>query len=375
MSSNASRRGDDRVFVRDGRRHYRRKYSLTEPRIGAVILVLLGAVIGWVAWKGAHPDPELFAETETLLAGGADVVEPVEGRAAPGSGSGAPAAQTPADRGVLPAALAADGWTEGPVSHFDPSNLYVKIDGREDYYKSYGFERLTFVTLTSEADPGVLVDIELFDLGTPANALGAYAGERSAEATPAVATGGLSHFDRNALFMTRGRYYIRAIGSEESPEIRAELEHLKAAFADGLAGEDLPRAYAVFVGGMGRDPGEVSYQAENAFSFSFASDVYSLLLDDEETELFVTDAGSAEAAQALAGRFTEGFSEYGTPVDGSADPIWVEDRYISTLSGAAPFRTWVIGVRGAPDRASADAALEDLREAMGALAEKGPSGE
>jgi hypothetical protein len=38
-------------------------------------------------------------------------------------------------------------------------------------------------------------------------------------------------------------------------------------------------------------------------------------------------------------------------------------------------RAWVIGVRGAPDRAAAEKALNDLRRALGALAEGGAPGE
>ena len=102
------------------------------------------------------------------------------------SETGTPSPAAPAaPRGTLPAGLAAEGWTEGPVAQFDETNLYVKIDGREDYYKSFGFKRLLFVSLSRNENPEVTVDIEMYDLGESPNALGAYAGERSAEVTPA----------------------------------------------------------------------------------------------------------------------------------------------------------------------------------------------
>ena len=84
---------EDRLFVRDGWRHYRRTYSRTEVRWGLAILACLGAIAAWVAWKGRHPDPALFADGTALLKA-----------AAP------PAAQAPAaegDRGPLPRELAA----------------------------------------------------------------------------------------------------------------------------------------------------------------------------------------------------------------------------------------------------------------------------
>jgi len=339
---------EDRVFVRHGRRHYRRRYSPTELRIGIGVLCLLGLLIGWIAWRGAHPDPELFASNADLLLTGGEAE---------------------VDRGALPLVLTVPGWNEGPVSHFDASNLYEKINGREGYYKRFGFERLTFVSLTLETDATVAVDIELFDLTEPANALGAYAGERPPEIEPWTDAGGMGHLDRNALLMTRGRYYLRALGSEESPAITEQLTRIRTAFeeAPALVEEDgLPPFYAVFAE-MGLDPSQVSYVAENAFSFGFARDVYTALLEDGETEVFLVASEDEEGATALSGQFNEGFLGYGSPLDGSGTIQWIEDRYIGTLAGAMPQGSWVVGVRGAPNLEAAEEALASLGEAVSTL--------
>ena len=57
---------EDRVFVRDGRRHHRPRYSWTEFRLGLLALLVLAGIVGWVAWRGAHPDPSLFAASPSL---------------------------------------------------------------------------------------------------------------------------------------------------------------------------------------------------------------------------------------------------------------------------------------------------------------------
>jgi hypothetical protein len=193
---------EDRVLVRDGRRHHRPRYSRTEFRIGLGVLAVLAAVVGWVAWEGAHPDPALFSGGQDLTAADAPAVTPMDDRAAPAAagpgGSRVEAASEPAERGPLPEGLAADGWAEGRISSFGPDNLYEKINGREGYYKSYGFERLWFVTLERTDDPAVFVDVEAYDMGTASNALGAYAGERPQGGDPQVDDQGLTHFDRNA---------------------------------------------------------------------------------------------------------------------------------------------------------------------------------
>ncbi len=183
----------------------------------------------------------------------------------------------------------------------------------------------------------------------------------------------MSHIDRNALFMTRDRYYVRAIGSEESPAILAQLTRIRTAFQGSgeEAGDGLPPAYAIFVSEMGLDAGRVAYVAENAFSFGFAREVYTVLLDDEETEIFLVATEGADRAEELAAQFNQGFEGYGTPLAASGTISWIEDRYIGTLAGAHSSGSWVIGVRGAPDQTRAEEALSGLQRAVATLQEQG----
>jgi hypothetical protein len=360
---------DDRIFVRDGRRSHRRRYSLTEFRAGLGVLVLLGAVAAWVAWRGAHPDARLFE------AGSLDLAAPpaaTPATPAPTTAASAPAADAsraaPAAvaRGPLPSALASAGWQEGNVAAFDTTNLYVKIDGREDYYKSFGFRTLWCVTLARDALPGTTVDVELFDLRTAANALGAYAGERAPGSTMHAESDGLWHVARNALFMTRGRYYLRAIGSDESPPVQEELAQLRELFAT-LPGEPLPWAYALFVGEMNIDPGRIAYTAENAFSFGFAASVWSAKPDSSDMEIFVQAAADPAAARELVARFTAGFLDYGAAAGQSHGVHWVRDRYLGQAAGATASGRWVLGVRSAPDVRRAEQALGALQRAIAAM--------
>ena len=327
----------DRVFIKDGLRHYRRRYSITELWIGAVILAALAVIGAWVAYKGAHPDPGLLA---------LDVV-------------GTGVAASPVDRGPLPEGLPLPGWRASGPRHYDPSNVYEKINGREGYYKSFGFEALHVLTLETEDDPTTIVDLELFDLGTGENALGAYSGELGAGMKPEADARGLAHYAENALYMTRGRYYLRALGSADDAVIRGQLERVRARFAEALEGEALPWAFRLFVGRLGLEPGAVAYMAENAFGFSdFAADVHVGRLADE-TELFVKVSAEGAAARTLAEQFRQGFLGYG-----AAQGMWVQDEYIHTFSGVQASGRWVLGVRGAPDVAAAEAGLERLKAAL-----------
>ncbi|MBK9965875.1 MAG: hypothetical protein IPP07_13610 [Holophagales bacterium] len=354
-------------------RVFRKTYSVTEAKAGAAVVVLLALVAAWVAWRGAHPDPSLVADPATPTA-------PAE---APVALSAAPARSAPdavpsvppvapdrgnlpvaPDRGVLPAALAGKGWSEGPLARFDAENLYVKINGRADFFLARGFRSLTFVTLSGPA--GAVVDVELYDLGSPENALGAFSAEKTPEAKPKSGGGTSWYVARNALFVARGASYVRAIGSDESPAVVAQLEHLRKTFEGGIAAGEKPWTVALFGDALGLPPDRLQYTAESAFSFGFARNVSSATLDDGETELFVLPAGDEGKAKALSAQFEKGFLSYGEKAVVAGEP-WIKDRYLGAFSRAKAAGTFVVGVRGGPEVAKAAEALAKLERAVLAL--------
>jgi len=333
-------------------RHYRKTYSLTEVRLGIAIVVGLAAVASWVAWRGSHPDPRLYGDP-AAVAGAAK------------AGAAAAGAASSADRGALPPAMAPAGWTEGAVSRFDASNLYVKIDGRADFFLSRGFVSLTFVSVSDPKAPGTLVDVELYDMGSPENARSAYTGEKPPDVTSTDADGSSWYLARNALFLARGKHFVRLIGSDETPPVKAALEHVRDVLMKGLAAGERPWSQALFGDALAIPPDRITFAEENAFSFGFARGVHSGTLADD-TELFVMPAADAAAAKGLAGQFEKGFLGYGEAVKRGPD-TWVRDRYLSTFSRTTTAGSFVVGVRGAPKVEEAEKALEKLTSAVAAL--------
>ncbi len=338
---------EDRIFVKNGRKHYRPRYSITEVKLGGAVLLGLCVVSAWIVWKGRPPDPTLTAAPPALNRRATDDV----------------------DRGPLPKDLAPPGWQEGGVAVFDPSNLYEKIDGREGYYKSFGFQKMWFLALTQGADRSL--DLELYDLGSAANALGACAGELPEKAQPQAKDGGLFLQDRNALYLTRGKLYLRAIGSDESPEVQAALQAVATGFAT-VPGEALPWSYGLFLG-LGIGPGQVSYQPQDAFSFGFAKDVHVGLASDGETELFVSPQADENTAKALVDSYLAGFVQYGEKVPGTGGGSWIQDRYLAKVSTATVRGRFVVGVKGAADVPAGQKWLEQLMKAVDGLPKDLPS--
>lgn len=333
-------------------RHYRKTYSLTEVRLGLAIVVVLAAIAAWIAWRGRHPDPKLYGDP-AAVAGAAK------------TGAAAAGAATSGDRGALPAAMAPAGWAEGAISRFDASNLYVKIDGRADFFLSRGFVSLTFVSVSDPKAPGTLVDVELYDMASPENARSAYTGEKPPDVASTDADGSSWYLARNALFLARGKHFARLIGSDETPPVKAALEHVRDVLMKGLAAGERPWTHALFGDALGIPPDRISFAEENAFSFGFAKGVHSGTLADD-TELFVMPAADASAAKGLAAQFEKGFLGYGEAVK-RGDATWVKDRYLGSFSRTTVVKSFVVGVRGAPKVEEAEKALEKLTAAVAAL--------
>jgi hypothetical protein len=318
--------------------------------------VVLGLVTWWVVWRGAHPDPALF----TSLVPGESTVGSRQSTA--GTGAVAAAAPQPA---ALPAHLAASGWSEGKPTFFDAANLYEKIDGRAEYFLSRGFKSLAFVPLTKDGSPATTVDVELYDLTSSDNAFSAFNGEKPADMKAKERSDTLFYTAPNALFLTRGPYYARAIGSDQSAEVKIALVQLTKALSTGLKSSERPFAQKLFEEALGVPADKISFLAENAFSFGFASRVHTAQLPDESDAFLVATRSPADAS-ALASRFEKGFLDYGEKVtEGGA--VWVKDRYLAAFSRAVAEGPLVVGVRGAPSIAAGSVTLAKLGKAAAAL--------
>jgi uncharacterized protein DUF6599 len=343
----ASRASDaDRVFVKNGFRSYRRTYRVAEVWWGLGTLGVLSGLVAWVAWRGAHPDPSLFDVSAALKPGEA------------------PAA---VERGPLPEGLTIPGWREGKVGAFSADDLYVKIDGRAGFFQSFGVKTLHALTLEGEGPAGASpsIDIELYDMAEGKNALGVYSGERVPGIESTVTASATHHFDRNAAFVARGAFYARLIGSDESEGVKRALAHLVDVLEAKLPAAEQPWAFQLFVDGLGYPAASVAYLKENAFSFGFARDVYTVQLSpadsNDDMQGFVVAQDDEAKATALAEQYRAGFASMGKSAGRTpAGVALAEDEVLKSFAAVTSSERWLVGVRGAPSKAEAHEVLERL---------------
>jgi hypothetical protein len=353
---------EEPVFNTFRRRPLRPFYSLRETQLGFGVVVVLGLLAGWIVWRGAHPEPGLFATDEQLLSAHGSTIaiyeRPLE------LWTESPARGAAPQLAPFPDGVVSPGWQiSQPPQMFDAATLYNKIDGRETFYKAYGFQKLHFLSLAATAPGGLGIDLELFDLGSNANALGALVAELSNPDTTTVHLTGqaLWYTTRNGGFLAQGRYYARLIGSEDHDAIREKIAGLRDALLAGLPGEPLPWAYDVFVRRLQLSPAKLQYFAENAFSFAFANEFYVAGLPGEDTELLLSRRADPAAATQLAQQLATGFTGFGQRLpDAPAGTVLVRNEYTSAIDGVRAHGRYVTGVRFAKTAALAQQWLDRL---------------
>ena len=127
--------------------------------------------VGWLRWK--------TGSSSTRASTSARATRPAKSPSAPLNRR-----EPGADRGLIPAGIAPKGWQEQRVGEFDPDNLYVKIDGREGYYKSFGFKKLNCLTLASGE---TTIDLELYEASVDEDTVAFIARRKDAQEAAALA--------------------------------------------------------------------------------------------------------------------------------------------------------------------------------------------
>jgi hypothetical protein len=130
---------------------------------------------------------------------------------------------------AFPAPDSLPGWQpQGQPRRYDRETIFNLVDGQADAYFAYGFEE---VAVCSYAGPaGALVDVELWQVATPADAYGLFTAYRAGQPAAAGNAGDTDPGRRLAFW--QGRTYVRIRARQDIPQ--ADLERFAAALSQAL---------------------------------------------------------------------------------------------------------------------------------------------
>ncbi len=222
----------------------------------------------------------------------------------------------------------AEGWKEAEERQtYLPDSLFEYINGAAESYLSFDFVELLVVQLEREGS-GASLTLEIYDMGTPANAFGIFSSERYPE-NEAAQVGDLGYLEEETLNFVVGRFYVKLLGfglGGEAPSLLADIGRR----VDGAVREKgrLPRFLRVF-------PAEnlvlrsEKYIKRNFMGHEFLSDGYtaSYKVEGQEMEAFFVEAPSERDAEAMLGRLLDFFAKDKQVPEKIALGYHVKNRY------------------------------------------------
>lgn len=200
-------------------RRYMRKVKHVGPieKVLGVLIVLLlaGILVAFVIHAVTNQD-YLFNVDETAYAPSAPEATSAEPETA--------TASTNESAGPFPDPGLESWRAPKQVDRFDPDNLYIEIDGQAPAYVEFGFVELMRGTYDYEGDAERMVDVYVYDMGAPDNALRMYSVEEPAEKT-LVGIGTAGYQVGGAVFFCQGSYYVQVMPSTlDDADARAALQ-------------------------------------------------------------------------------------------------------------------------------------------------------
>ncbi len=222
----------------------------------------------------------------------------------------------------------AEGWKESEERQaYLPDSLFEYINGAAESYLSFDFNELLVVQFGREGS-GASLTLEIYDMGTPANAFGIFSAERYPENEPAQ-VGDLGYLEDETLNFVAGRFYVKLLGfdlGEESPSLLADIgRHVEGAVRERGRLPGLLRAFPA----ENLIPRSEKYIKRNFMGHEFLSDGYtaSYKIEGREMEGFFVEAPSAGDAEAMLGRLLEFFAKDKQVPEKVALGYHVKNRY------------------------------------------------
>jgi hypothetical protein len=217
---------------------------------------------------------------------------------------------------------AIEGWTVTAAEVFNPDNLYDRINGAAPLFLANNFKEMTALDYKRGED---YITVQAYRHGTPEDAFGMYASERSPELNFLPSIGAEAQGDAENLFFFAGNIYVKMASHAEG-----DASQTMQSIAKGLASkiDPLPK-YPMMLNVFpteGRIPYTEAFINSSYIGHEFLKSVYTAdyKTGEQSYQIFIIDGKtSAGASEILKNYFT--FTKQ--PLDFKEGSLTIKDRY------------------------------------------------
>lgn len=218
--------------------------------------------------------------------------------------------------------------SEEPES-YRAENLFEYINGAAEIYISYEFEELLVANLTMDGTETEM-SIEIYDMGSAANAFGIYSAERYPE-NSFISMGTQGYIESGALNFLASRYYIKLLCFEGGAAADMHLRQFGEEMVRRIGGKmSFPDVLKVFPK-SNRIENSEKYFMRNFMGYSFFHDGYSVdyrLDANEFVCILVVGKDDADAREMLEGYLE---AKKNDVLDSPSGTYHIRDRYYHNI--------------------------------------------
>ncbi len=258
-----------------------------------------------------------------------------------------------------------------PPERFDPDTLSDKINGKAELYFSAGFRSLETQRFALVSDAALWFELFVYDMGTARNAFSVFSMQRRGDVEDLGPTP-FAYATPNGRFLAHGRYYLELVGAEASEPLMTAAEAMAAAFVDRVGADAANVTEMALFPEDGQVSGSRSLVASDAFGIAGFNQVFTAQYAHEGGGIttYVARRESAAAAQSTAETVRDFYLEYGGTALGGPEGVAVID-ILDTIEVVLHQGRYVIGVHEAPDRETALAFAERIRNRLQEVGDDG----
>lgn len=311
------------------------KVGPQQKLVGYSILVMLGFITVWLLVQQSHFNPAVTVAMRASQLQGQP--KDVSGQALTST-----AALIPEISGFTPLA---------PIESFGPENLSDKIDGRAELYLSAGFKEMSCRRFNLGDPEKAHVEVFVYDMGSPPNAYAVFSGQRRS-GSPSISLTANAYATANALFFTKGQFYIEIIADRPSEALQSSLEAYATALLAKIPSEGNSTNKAGLFPQEGLALDSVRLSASDAFGLQGFNNVFTgeYTLKSGKATAFLAERDTPAQAKADAQRYLDfltanGYQKIQTPdapkdihvlrLDNSFEIIFVQERTLAGVHDAS----------------------------------------
>ncbi len=311
------------------------KVGPTQKLTGYVILAVLGLITIGLFIQQFRFNPAVVVAMRSPR---------VQGRlpGPAGRGPGATAALIPEVPGFTP---------QTPIESFGPDHLSDKIDGKAELYLPAGFKEMSCRSFRLAAAGGAHVQVFLYDMGKPQNAYAVFSGQRRPGSRNIQLTAN-AYATPNALFFTRGRFYVEIVADRAATALQTSLETYATALLAKLPSQGKTQNLAGLFPKNGLATDTVRLCASDSFGCEGLNNVFTgeYTLKSGQATAFMARRKTPEQAQAEAKHYLDflvanGYQKVQTPgapggiqalvLDNSFEIVFVQGRTLAGVHDAS----------------------------------------